>query len=289
MNGVAYYPVTLSPFFRRPFAIFPVREETLSPFFGSHLYAACNCACEQRPTAITTVRLGIEGLEHLVQSAATHFIPPSDRATNSTERPRIVVADDLSLVAAGLAKLIEAEFDVVAIVGDGSSLIDAVGRCSANLALVDLNATAPAGVDAARIIRERNPDCKLIFLSVQARAEAIREAFRAGAAGYVLKSAAESELLTAIREVLGGKVYLSAAMANHFLSLILQPRPLQLTARQRDILRSMAIGRSAKETAALLNLSIRTIQFHKARIMERLGLHTTAELVRYSIENGIIS
>jgi len=119
--------------------------------------------------------------------------------------------------------------------------------------------------------------------------EFVREAFRAGASGYVLKRSAGSELLEAIRQVLNGNAYVSPLLTKDVLSILLQPKTPALTSRQREILRFVAQGLSAKEIASRLSISVKTAHFHKTSIMEKLNLHTTAELTKYALEHGIAS
>ncbi len=202
---------------------------------------------------------------------------------------KILIADDHALFAEGLAKLLERDFEVIAIVNDGEHLIQAARQHHPDLVLLDVSMPGLTGVEAARKLLEVVPDCKLICVTMHSNPEFVREAFRAGASGYVLKRSAGAELAEAIRQVMNGNAYVSPLLTKDVLSILLQPKTPVLTARQREILRFVAQGLSAKEIASRLNISVKTAHFHKTSIMEKLKLHTTAELTRYALEHGIAS
>jgi DNA-binding NarL/FixJ family response regulator len=204
------------------------------------------------------------------------------------KRPVVVIADDHMLMAEGLAKLVEGDFDVVAKVESGRELLRVVARRPPDLALIDVSMPEMTGVETARELLEMAPDCKVILISMHSQAEMVREAFRAGASGYVLKRSAAAELLTAMWEVIKGNAYVSSSIAKEALSSLLAPAP-RLTSRQREVLRLVAEGRSAKEIASKLGIAVKTAQFHKTSIMTRLGIRTTAELIKYAIDHGICS
>ena len=206
-------------------------------------------------------------------------------------RPRlkVLIADDHTLVAEGLARLLERDFDVVETVENGADLIRAARQHAPDLALIDVSMPELTGVEAARKLLEVAPHCKIICVTMHSNPEFVREAFRAGASGYVLKRSAGAELSEAIRQVLNGNAYVSPLLTKDVLSILLQPRTPSLTARQREILRFVAQGLSAKEIASRLNISVKTAHFHKTSIMEKLNLHTTAELTKYALEHGIAS
>jgi DNA-binding NarL/FixJ family response regulator len=204
------------------------------------------------------------------------------------KRPAVAIADDHMLMAEGLAKLVENDFDVVAKVDSGRELLRLVALRAPDLALIDVSMPELTGVETTRELLEIAPDCKVILISMHSQAEMVREAFRAGASGYVLKRSAASELLTAMWEVIKGNAYVSSSIAKDALASLLAPAPT-LTARQREILRLVAEGCSAKEIAAHLGIAVKTAQFHKTSIKTRLGIHTTAELIKYAIDHGIYS
>ena len=224
---------------------------------------------------------------------------PIDRAPDaiamgeaSHRRPTVIIADDHLLMVQGLAKLVEEHFDILAVVGNGRELLDvAVRQIPAggpNLALMDVCMPELSGVEATRKLREIAPRCKVILISMHSQPEFIREAFRVGASGYLLKLSAASELMTAIREVMSGSVYVSSEIAKDALSSIVAPAPA-LSPRQREVLRLVAEGCSAKEVAGRLQISVKTAQFHKTSIMTKLGVHSTAELTKYALGHGIAS
>jgi DNA-binding NarL/FixJ family response regulator len=161
--------------------------------------------------------------------------------------------------------------------------------------LVDISMPLLNGIDAARQLLKITPQSKVIFLTMHADSDYVSEAFRAGASGYLLKRSAASELLTAIQEVMKGRCYVTPLVTREALSPLfggtMEPRKLSstLTARQREVLQLVAEGRSVKEIAAILRVSGKTVEFHKSALMDRLGIHTTAELTRYAIEHGLIA
>lgn len=202
-------------------------------------------------------------------------------------RPKVLIADDHNLVAQGLAKLVEGTCDVIATVENGRDLLKAAIAHRPDLILVDYSMPDMAGPEAVAEIKAELPDCKIIFVTMHSRPEFVREAFTAGATGYVLKRSAASELADAMTEVLKGNAYISPQIAGDVLSAFLNPRSTPLTDRQRQVLRLISEGRSGKEIAQALNISVKTAQFHKTTIMEKLGVHTTAELTKYAMDHGI--
>jgi DNA-binding NarL/FixJ family response regulator len=210
-------------------------------------------------------------------------------------RPRILIADDHQILAEGLRGLLEPEYEVVGVVADGRELVSAAKQLRPDVVVADVTMPSLNGIDAAARLHDMGLEAKVIFLTMHRDVAYARRAMEAGAAGFVLKHAAASELVTAVREALRGKTYVTPMIAGELLQSYREgpsePRePAQrLTARQREVLQLFAEGRSAKEVAALLKISIRTAEAHKARISEALGLRTTAELVQFAIRNGIIS
>lgn len=212
-------------------------------------------------------------------------------------KPRALLADDHSLVLAGLRRLVEDSCEVVGTVEDGRSLIEAAQRLEPDLILLDIAMPLLNGIDAAQQIRKLCPNTKLIFLTMQTSPTYATEAFRAGANGYLLKRSAPRELPLAIEAVLRGQHYLTPAIAKPVLERALKPgdpsalpikgSPSDLTPRQREVLQLIGEGKATKEIAALLNISVKTVEFHKARLMEELGFHSTAELMRYAITQGL--
>jgi len=209
--------------------------------------------------------------------------------------PRVLIADDHTLVAEACRKLLEADYDVVQTVSDGRALVRAVAEFRPHLVIVDVAMPLLNGLDAAQQAKELVPSVKLIFLTMNHDADLAAEAFRRGASGYLLKTCAASELAIAVREVLRGKSYLSPMIAKDTVDfLIRQDKKFvdesdKLTERQREVLQLLAEGKCLKEVAAVLNLTTRSVAFHKYRIMEVLNVRTNAELVQYAIRNHLIA
>ena len=209
-------------------------------------------------------------------------------------RPRLLVADDHTLMLEGFRLILEPEFEMVGSVEDGRSLLYDAQRLKPDIILLDISMPILNGIDAASQLTKLLPGTKLIFVTQHSDADFVTEAFRAGAAGYLLKRAAASELLTAIREVIKGHHYVSPLVARGTLDALLassQPesKPSErLTPRQREILQLVAEGNSRKEIAASLNISVKTVEFHKATLMRELDLHTPADLTRYAMDHGLV-
>lgn len=210
-----------------------------------------------------------------------------------TSRPRILIADDHTLVADAFKKMLAAEFDVVATVHDGRNLIGVAHKLQPDVILVDIGMPVLNGLDAAQRIKRTLPDVKIIYITVNHDPELIADAFAKGASGYVCKTSAASELSAAIHAAMCGDIYISPRLDQndgngngngtkpHEL-------PDRLTERQVDVLQLLAEGRSMKEVAAELNLTTRTVAFHKYRIMQHLQLRNDAEVVQYAIRHHVI-
>ncbi|NGZ94528.1 MAG: DNA-binding response regulator [Nitrospira sp. WS110] len=216
-------------------------------------------------------------------------------------RPRILIADDHLLVAEGIQKLLESDAEVVGILADGRALVRAVTETHPDLIIVDISLPLLNGMDAARQIKQLDPKIKILMLTMHADQAFVVEAFRVGVAGYVLKQSLSNELQHAVREVLKGNTYISPSVAQGLVEYMNRPAQVQdgeaqskgfdhaLSPRQREVLQLVAEGRSTKEIAAILNVSTKTVEFHRTRIMKELGLKTRPELTKYAIANGIIT
>jgi DNA-binding NarL/FixJ family response regulator len=208
---------------------------------------------------------------------------------------RVLLADDHRLVAEGIRSLLEPHFEVVGIVPDGRELLLAARTLEPDVVVLDISMPSLNGIEAARQIRALDYPTKVVFLTMHRDVTYAVRALEAGASGFVLKHSAASELITAIREALDGGTYITPRIASEVLQSLLHggtagdQQSDELTPRQREVLQLVSEGRSAKEIAAVLGISRRTAEFHKARIMEALGVQSTAELVQYAIRTGMIS
>ncbi len=212
------------------------------------------------------------------------------------KRPRLLLADDHTLVVEGLAKILESEFDPVGTAENGRELLRLAEELKPDVVLLDISMPLLNGLDACKQLIQTSPQAKVIFVTMHADADYVAEAFRVGGSGYLLKRSAASELVNAIHEVLKGRCYVTPQVTREALGPLLggtgaDMRKLSstLTSRQREVLQLVAEGRSVKEIAALLKISAKTVEFHKCALMERLDIHTTAELTRYAIEHGLIA
>jgi DNA-binding NarL/FixJ family response regulator len=208
-------------------------------------------------------------------------------------RPRIVIADDHTIMAEALKHMLQDEFDVVATVGDGRALLKAAAELDPELVVVDIAMPLLNGLDACEQLKAVQPGIKVIFLTQHRDPQFASEAFKRHASGYLLKDAAASELTAAIREALKGRWYISPSIAKTMFEDVLHPQPedvklRELSAREREVLQLLAEGKSMKEVAAVLEISPRTVEFHKYRIMSLLQVKTNAELVQYAIRYGLI-
>lgn len=212
---------------------------------------------------------------------------------NPLNRPRVLLADDHRLVAEGLKSLLSAEFELVAVVEDGCALIEAARKLRPDVIVADITMPQLNGIDALVQLKRDDKSVRVVFLTMHPEVAYARRALEAGAAGYVLKHSAPAELIAAIRAALDGKTYVSPAVAADVLQgLSRKANPASdpvasLTPRQREILQLLVEGRSAKEIGRTLQVSARTVEFHKYQLMEKLDLHTNAELVHFALKHGI--
>jgi DNA-binding NarL/FixJ family response regulator len=211
------------------------------------------------------------------------------------KRPRLLLADDHPLVLAGLRSLLEAECEVLGVASDGRSLVEAALRLKPEVIVLDIGLPLLNGIDAARLIKKELPETKLLFLTMHSNLAYLKDALAAGASGYVLKTSAREELLGAVHDVVRNRIHVSPGFGEEIVSQFERhPRSITgsqsiLTARQREILQLVAEGRTAKEIAGILNVSLQTVAFHKHQIMNKLGLRTTAELTKYAIQDGLVA
>ncbi len=210
-------------------------------------------------------------------------------------RPHVLVADDHPLILEGFRRILEPRYEIVDTAVDGRALVAAAQRLRPEIVILDIGMPLLNGIEAARQIHGSLPKTKLVVVTQQSDRHYIQAAFRAGVSAYVVKQSASSELLTALDEALAGHYYITPSLAKDLPEFHLDPRRnpadlfgAELTPRQREVLQLLAEGKSAKEIAGVLRISTKTVEFHKACIMDVLGLRTTAELTRYAVANGIV-
>jgi DNA-binding NarL/FixJ family response regulator len=211
-----------------------------------------------------------------------------------TRRPRVLLADDHLLVAEALKSLLAPEFELVGVVEDGRALVEAAGKLRPDVIVADVTMPHLNGIDALVQLRLGGDPVPVVFLTMHRDASFARRALDAGASGFVLKHSAPAELVSAIRAALEGKTYLTPQLAGEVFASM-RERPEQsgdslgaLTPRQREVLQLAAEGQSAKQIAASLSISPRTVEFHKYQMMETLGLHSNAELIHFAIKHGLV-
>jgi DNA-binding NarL/FixJ family response regulator len=211
------------------------------------------------------------------------------------KKPRILLADDHKIVLEGLKSLLEQEFEVVGTVEDGRSLVVEAARIRPDVIVVDISMPQLNGIEAVRQIKKNDDTIKVVFLTMHPDATYAASAFDAGASGFVLKHSAPSELITAIKEAVQGRTYVTPFIAGDLIRTYqkeVSPEKhlkVELSPRQSEILQLLAEGKSAKEIGSILKISARTVEFHKYRIMEHLNIKTGAELVQYAVKHGFTS
>lgn len=212
-------------------------------------------------------------------------------------RLRVLLADDHTLVRAGLRKLLESmpDLDVVGEAADGMALLQMAQDLKPNLVLMDIAMPGLNGLETTARLTKALPDVRVIILSMHQNEEYVRQALRNGAAAYLLKDSAPLELELALKAVLRGETYLSPAVSRGIVSDYVQRLRAEeqpgdsLTPRQREVLQLVAEGKSTKEIARRLDLSVKTVDTHRSQLMKQLDIHEVAGLVRYAMRNGLIS
>jgi DNA-binding NarL/FixJ family response regulator len=207
--------------------------------------------------------------------------------------PRVMLADDHAIVVDAFRKLLEPHCEIVGTVSDGRALLEKAAQLNPEVIVADIGMPLMNGLEAGLRVKEQMPAMKLIFLTMNQDPDLAIEAMRCGASGYLLKTSAGSELIHAIQMALKGKSYVTPqivwGMQKAFIN---DPRPKTqaktLTQRQREVVQLLAEGKSMKEAAGVLNVTARTIAFHKYRVMEELSLKTTADLIQFAIKSRIL-
>jgi len=206
---------------------------------------------------------------------------------------RVLLADDHAVVAQGLEALLKDSFDLVGVVHDGRSLLEAAETLRPDVIVTDISMPLLNGLDAIPQIRARLPDAKVIILTMHRETQLAVDAFRAGASGYMLKVSSAEELITAIEQVAQGRAYVTTLLSKDLITLLLEagrrPQTGDLTSRQREVLQLVAEGRTMKEVATILSISPRTAESHKYEIMQALGVRTTAELIQIAIRLKLVA
>jgi DNA-binding NarL/FixJ family response regulator len=211
------------------------------------------------------------------------------------KRARVLLADDHKIVLEGLRIMLQTDFELLGMVTDGRALVTAALDLRPDVIVVDISMPLLNGIEAVRQIKKVDPNVKVVFLTMQPDVTYGIRAFEAGASGYVLKHSASSELITAIKEAVKGKTYVTPLIAGELMQAYQegahwQPdKAQQLTQRQQEILQLLAEGFSAKEIGNILNISSRTVEFHKYKLMSKLNLKTVPALVQYAVKHGIVS
>jgi DNA-binding NarL/FixJ family response regulator len=209
------------------------------------------------------------------------------------KRVRVLLADDHHIVAEGLKRLLEPEFELVDIVGDGFALLDAAAEQKPDVIVTDISMPGLNGIEALEELKKHNPYVQVVCLTMHSDVAYARRALDAGALGYVLKHSASEELVLAVRAAAAGRTFVTPAIAGEVLQSLQNgddaaTDPVsQLTLRQREILRLLTDGHSAKKIAKLLDISPRTVEFHKYSMMEALGVSSSAELIRFALKHRI--
>jgi DNA-binding NarL/FixJ family response regulator len=210
------------------------------------------------------------------------------------KRPRVLLADDHRLLREAFAQLLAPGCDVVGAVADGRALLAAARELLPDVVVLDIAMPLLNGLDAARQLRREMPEVEVIFLTVSEDPDVAAEAFRVGASGYLLKNSAASELVQAIQEVSQGRSYVTPLATRGLVENVLHPpgpgrKLAELSPRRREVLQLLAEGHTMKEVARILNITPRTVAFHKYGMMDELGIKSSAELVQYAVKQHLVS
>ena len=205
--------------------------------------------------------------------------------------PRVLIVDDHKVVAEGLVRLLGDRYEIVDTINDGRLVLDAAVRLRPDVAVLDISLPNISGIEAIHQLRKARVDTRTIVLTMHADPNLAVEALSAGASGFVLKESSGEELLTALEVVLAGGTYLAAALTREIVTVMVgggDSGHVELTAQQREVLRLIVSGQRAKEIAAVLDISTRSVEAIKYKTMQQLNVHSTAELVRYAVEHRLV-
>jgi DNA-binding NarL/FixJ family response regulator len=210
------------------------------------------------------------------------------------QKPTVLIADDHTMIVDAFRKLLEAQYEIIGTVSDGRALLEKAPELRPDVIIVDIGMPFLNGLAAAQRLRQAIPKAKIVYVTMNDDADLASEALRTGASAYLLKSSAGSELLKAIHEALCGRKYVTPlikhAMEEAFIRYPGPKTPIKkLTPRQVEVLQLLAEGRLMKEVADILGLTPRTVAFHKYRIMETLGIHSNAELIKFAVKNHLLA
>lgn len=219
----------------------------------------------------------------------------TERKLMATKRVSLLLADDHRIVLDGLRQILEPDFEILGMLGNGRELVKAAAKLKPDVIVADISMPLLNGIDATRKLLERDPDVKIIILTMHPELAYACEAFEAGASGCVIKTSAGDELMQAIETVVRGHRYVTPLIAEDMLDVLLQRRArperrgAELTARQREVVQLIAEGHTAREIAEILNLSPKTVEYHKYRVIELLQLDSVADLKQYALDHHIES
>ena len=209
------------------------------------------------------------------------------------KRPKIILADDHTILLDALKKLVEPEFEVIATCSDGRELIEAAVKLTPNVIVLDIGMPTMNGLNAGQRLKQLLPTVKLVYLTMNQDPDMASEAFRLGASAYLVKTSAGSELIRALREVVRGGTYITPLMTEGMVGSYIQnfkrrKSTNHLTLRQKEVLQLLVEGRSMKEAAFILNVSPRTVAFHKYTMMDHLNIKSSAELIEYAMKSSVV-
>lgn len=210
------------------------------------------------------------------------------------KKPKVLLADDHAIVLEGLQRLLAPDFELAGVANNGMEMVDMCLARKPDIVVADVSMPLLNGIDALRKLRRQGDTTRVVFLTMHPDVTSATRAIEAGASGYVVKHAASDELVTAIREALAGRMFVSPALRSPAVEERLirgqgKTSGIELTPRQQEVLQLLAEGKSAKEIGAILGISPRTAETHKYKMMDDLGLATTAELLHYAVRHGLVS